>query len=192
MHTIKGERNLKMSVVNFNQKQWRQDFAAYVQDKLGWTSSRVTKSKVIKKAYYDNSLGEHITSLKEFRVINGSGNEVKIQYYHDCVVGEEGMFYIERDFNLVYEYLKEAEKEPLWLLMSDFFYKNRCNSGLISHDKDYYAFRKKSKLYRIYRKNDNKFKLEIEEVHLFEYVDLKIIDNLNSIEELESTILQYF
>ena len=99
-----------MSVVNFNQKQWRQDFAAYVQDKLGWSSSRVTKSKVIKKAYYDNSLGEHITSLKEFRVINGSGNEVKIQYYHDCVVGEEGMFYIDRDFNLVYEYLKDKKK----------------------------------------------------------------------------------
>lgn len=44
----------------------------------------------------------------------------------------------------------------------------------------------------IYRKNDNTFKLEIEEVHLFQYVDLKTIDNLNSIEELENTILQYF
>lgn len=88
--------------------------------------------------------------------------------------------------------LKESKKDPLWLLMSDFFYKNKCNSGLISHDKDYYAFRKKQKLYRIYHKNDNTFKLEIEEVHLFQYVDLKTIDNLNSIEKLENTILQYF
>lgn len=181
-----------MLVVNFNQKKWRQDFAAYVKDKLDWSSARVTKSKVIEKGYYDNSLGERLSSLKEFRVINGSGGEVKIQYYHDCVVGEDGMSYTDRDFNLVYEYLKEAEKEPLWLLMSDFFYKNKCNSGLISHDKDYYAFRKKQKLYRIYRKNDNTFKLEIEEVHLFQYVYLKTIDNLNSIEELENTILQYF
>lgn len=88
--------------------------------------------------------------------------------------------------------LKEAEKDPLWLLMSNFFYKNKCNSGLISDDKDYYAFRKKQKLYRIYRKDNNKFKLEIEEIHLFKYVDLKTIDNLDSIEEVENTILQYF
>ena len=181
-----------MLVVNFNQKQWRQDFAAYVKNKLDWSSARVTKSKVIEKAHYDNSLGEYIASLKEFSVINGSGGEVKIQYYQDCVVGEDGMSYTDRDFNLVYAYLKETEKEPLWLLMSDFFYKNKCNSGLISHDKDYYAFRKKQKLYKIYRKSDNKFKLVIEEVHLFEYVNLKTIDNLDSIEELENTILQYF
>ena len=34
-----------MQVVNFNQKQWRQDFAAYVKDKLDWSSARVTKSE---------------------------------------------------------------------------------------------------------------------------------------------------
>lgn len=181
-----------MQVVNFNQKQWRQDFAAYVKDKLDWSSARVTKPEVIKKGYYDNSLGERLSSLKEFRVINGTGGEVRIQYYHNNIVGEDGMTYTNRDFELVYNYLKEAEKEPLWLLMSDFFYKNKCNSGLISKDKDYYAFRKRKKLYRVYRKDNDKFKLEIEEVHLFEYVDLKVIDNLNSIEEVENTILQYF
>lgn len=181
-----------MQVVNFNQKQWRQDFAAYVKDKLDWSSARVTKPEVIKKGYYDNSLGERLSSLKEFRVNNGTGGEVRIQYYHNNIVGEDGMTYTDRDFELVYNYLKEAEKEPLWLLMSDFFYKNKCNSGLISEDKDYYAFRKRKKLYRVYRKDNDKFKLEIEEVHLFEYVDLKTIDNLNSIEEVENTILQYF
>lgn len=181
-----------MQVVNFNQKQWRQDFAAYVKDKLDWSSARVTKSEVIKKSYYDNSLEERLSSLKEFRVINGTGGEVRIQYYHNNIVGEDGMTYTDRDFELVYNYLKEAEKDPLWLLMSDFFYKNKCNSGLISGDKDYYAFRKRKKLYRVYRKDNDKFKLEIEEVHLFEYVDLKTIDNLNSIEEVENTILQYF
>lgn len=181
-----------MLLVNFNKKQWRQNFAAYIKDKLNWTSARVTKSKVIEKAHYDKSLGEYITSLKEFSVINETGGEVKIQYYHDNIIGEDGMAYTDRDFNLVYDYLRETEKKPLWLLMSDFFYKNKCNSGLISDDKDYYAFRKKQKLYRIYRKSDNKFKLEIEEVHFFEYVDLKTIDNLNSIEEVEDTILQYY
>lgn len=181
-----------MLIVNFNQKQWRQDFAAYVKEKLDWSSARVTKSEVIEKGHYDNSLGEYITSLKEFRVINGSGGEVKIQYYHDCVVGEDGMSYTDRDFNLIYDYLKEAEKEPLWLLMSDFFYKNKCNSGLISHDKDYYAFRKKQKLYRIYRKSNTDFKLEVEKVINFQYVDLKVIDNLKSLEEVKNTILQYF
>lgn len=181
-----------MQVVNFNQKQWRQDFAAYVKDKLDWSSARVTKSEVIKKGYYDNSLEERLSSLKEFRVINGTGGEVRIQYYHNNIVGEDGMTYTDRDFELVYNYLKEAEKDPLWLLMSDFFYKNKCNPGLISGDKDYYAFRKRKKLYRVYRKDNDKFKLEIEEVHLFEYVDLKTIDNLNSIEEVENTILQYF
>ena len=181
-----------MKIVNFNQKQWRQDFAAYVKDKLNWSSARVTKSEVIEKGHYDNSLGEYLTSLKEFTVINGSGDEVKIQYYHDCVVGEDGMYYTDRDFDLVYEYLKEAEKEPLWLVMSEFFYKHKCNSGVISHDKDFYAFRKQKKLYRIYRKTENDFKVEIEEVKNFQYVDLKVIENLKSFEEVENTILQYF
>ncbi len=181
-----------MLIVNFNQKQWRQDFAAYVKDKLDWSSARVTKSAVIEKGHYDNALGEYLTSLKEFKVINGTGEEVKIQYYHDCIVGEDGMSYTDRDFDLVYEYLKEAEKEPLWLLMSKFFYKHKCNTGVISHDKDFYAFKKRKKIYRIYRKSDNTFRIEIEEVINFQYVSLKVLDNLKNQKELEDTILKYF
>ena len=157
-----------MEVVNFNKKQWRQDFATYVKNKLGWNHARVTKSIVIEKSHYDNSLGEYITSLKEFSVINGTGDEVKIQYYHDSIVGEDGMYYTDRDFNLVYDYLEEIKKEPLWFLLNDFFYRNKCNNGFISQDKDFYAFVKKNNRYRVYRKSDTNFTIEVETVKYFD------------------------
>lgn len=174
--------------VNFNQKKWRQDFAWYVKEKLNWDSARVTKSEIKEKGHYDNSLGEYLTSLKEFRVINSQGERVVIQYYHDCVVGEDGMDYTDRDFNLVYEYLQEIEKTPLWYLLSDFFYKHRCHTGVISRDKDYYAFVKNNNRYRVYRITDTNFTIEVETIKYFECINIKKIENIESITEVEKRL----
>lgn len=174
--------------VNFNQKQWRQDFAYYVKEKLEWDTSRVTKSKVIEKGHYDNSLGDYISSLKEFRVINGCGEEVIIQYYFDCTVGEDGMEYTDRDFNLVYEYLQEIEKIPLWYLLSDFFYKHKCHNGAITRDKDFYSFVKNNNQYRVYRINDSNFTIEKETIKYFECIIVNKIENIPSIKEVEKKL----
>ena len=45
-------------VVNFNQKQWRQDIASFIVNKLNWYDARVSRSKKI-----DDSNG-----TKEFEI----------------------------------------------------------------------------------------------------------------------------
>lgn len=34
-------------MVNFNQKQWRQDIASFIVNKLNWNNSRVSRSKQV-------------------------------------------------------------------------------------------------------------------------------------------------
>lgn len=78
----------------------------------------------------------------------------------------------------------------LWYLMSDFFYKHKCTNGYIdSATPDYYAFKKNKFIIRIWRINDKKYKMTILNIKtgtesIFEY--------LESLMEVENTILQYF
>lgn len=59
--------------INFNEKQWRQDFAAYVKAKRFWSRARVTRSKVD-----PNSVGNE--GIKYFEVYDGYGGNVKVKY----------------------------------------------------------------------------------------------------------------
>ena len=43
----KNSWSSKKNVVNFNQKQWRQDLAAFIEERLKWNNVRVTRSKSI-------------------------------------------------------------------------------------------------------------------------------------------------
>lgn len=66
--------NAEEMQINFNQKQWRQDLAAFVSKKLYWIPTRVTRSKTIEKKTTYNE------AVKEFNVYNGYGGEVVIRY----------------------------------------------------------------------------------------------------------------
>lgn len=61
-------------IVNFNQKQWRQDLASYIVTKLNWFDARVSKSKVIEKSELYNN------AVKEFEIYTRNGNSFKIKY----------------------------------------------------------------------------------------------------------------
>lgn len=62
--------------INFNQKQWRQDFAAFVKEKRYWAVTRVTKSRSISRNPLDKG-------IKTFTVYDRYGNEVKITYQNN-------------------------------------------------------------------------------------------------------------
>lgn len=66
--------NAEEMQINFNQKQWRQDFAAFVSKKLYWFPTRVTRSKTIEKKTAYNDV------VKEFYAYNGYGGEVIVRY----------------------------------------------------------------------------------------------------------------
>ncbi len=51
----KNNWNAKKIVVNFNQKQWRQDLAAFVQSQLNWNNVRVTRSKIVNKDKFETN-----------------------------------------------------------------------------------------------------------------------------------------
>ncbi|MCX4365085.1 MAG: hypothetical protein OSJ70_04870 [Bacilli bacterium] len=60
--------------INFNQKQWRQDLAAFISKKLNWTHTRVTRSKIIE-------IKEDLKdTIKEFEVFSTSYGTITIQY----------------------------------------------------------------------------------------------------------------
>ena len=65
--------NAKKMVVNFNFKEWRQDFAAYVQEKKYWHETRVTRAKVLDNKFYNKS-------IKNFEVFNRYGGSVKVSF----------------------------------------------------------------------------------------------------------------
>lgn len=63
----------KQIKINFNQKQWRQDLASFIHDKLFWPATRVTKSKIISGRRTSNE-------IREFQVYNSNGIDVTIRY----------------------------------------------------------------------------------------------------------------
>lgn len=69
----------KRLTVNFNYKQWRQDFAAFVREKEFWDITRVTRSKAIS----NNSLDR---GIKSFQVYNQYGGQVDVTYSDDCKI----------------------------------------------------------------------------------------------------------
>lgn len=63
-------------VINFNQKQWRQDFGEFIRQKKFWDgTTRVSKSKSIPKDSSNITKG-----IKQFSIYNAYGGEVIIQY----------------------------------------------------------------------------------------------------------------
>lgn len=60
--------------INFNQKQWRQDLAAYIRNKKYWHQARVSRSKTVEARTTYNS------SVKEFKVYDGYGGDIVVRY----------------------------------------------------------------------------------------------------------------
>lgn len=60
--------------INFNQKQWRQDLAAFIGKKMNWTRTRVTRSRIIDE---NKNLKD---TIKEFEVFSTSYGTIIIQY----------------------------------------------------------------------------------------------------------------
>lgn len=65
--------NAKKMEVNFNQKQWRQDLAYFLANKLNWNSVRVTRSKSSEKGTYSSE-------TKEFEIFDSLNNICKVKY----------------------------------------------------------------------------------------------------------------
>lgn len=69
----------KPLIVNFNQKQWRQDFGAFVRSKLFWDgTTMVTRSRAKQKGPNLITKG-----IRTFEVYNGYGGSVKIEYQNE-------------------------------------------------------------------------------------------------------------
>ena len=65
--------NAKKLTINFNHKQWRQDLAAFIQQKKYWDHASVTRAKsVTNNVFHKGS--------KSFEIFNGVGSSVTIQY----------------------------------------------------------------------------------------------------------------
>lgn len=58
--------------VNFNQKQWRQDIAAWIRDCNLWPSARVTRSKIVSE--------EKDKVIKEFKIFNENDSYFYVKY----------------------------------------------------------------------------------------------------------------
>ncbi len=69
---------VKKVIINFNQKQWRQDFGAYVRDKLNWYGI-VKVSKANKVLDIDTKA----KSSKTFEVYNDNGNSVVVHFQNN-------------------------------------------------------------------------------------------------------------
>lgn len=61
-------------VVNFNQKQWRQDLASFIVNKLNWFDVRVNRSKMVEKS---TKLNE---GVREFEIYDNQNNICKVKY----------------------------------------------------------------------------------------------------------------
>ena len=62
--------------VNIKQKQWRQDFRAFIRNKLFWDGTTlVTRSKAKSKEHNLATKG-----IKTFEVYNAYGGSVKVEY----------------------------------------------------------------------------------------------------------------
>lgn len=69
-----GSWNAEEMQINFNQKQWRQDLAAFVGKKRYWLQTRVSRSRTIeKKSNYNEA-------IKEFSIYDAYGGEEIVRY----------------------------------------------------------------------------------------------------------------
>lgn len=69
----------KRLTINFNQKQWRQDLAAYVNDHLYWMGKvMVTRSRALEK---NSSI--YVKGRKQFTIYNNVGGEVIVTYENE-------------------------------------------------------------------------------------------------------------
>lgn len=88
---------VKKLSINFNHKQWRQDFGAFVKSKFFWDgTTMVTRSKSTNNGVNISSKGE-----KQFTVYNAHGGEVKVVYKN-----ENEILYTNQE-ELVKEYFEE-------------------------------------------------------------------------------------
>ena len=78
--TYRSNWNVKELSVNFNQKQWRQDFGAYVRSKLFWFGDvRVSRARVEKGP----SSYAKIKGVKCFEVYNNVGGAVVVHFQNE-------------------------------------------------------------------------------------------------------------
>lgn len=74
MRKHSGSWNAEEMTINFNQKQWRQDLAAFISKKRYWFQTKVSRSRTIeKKTNYNDA-------VKEFSIYNPHGGEEIIRY----------------------------------------------------------------------------------------------------------------
>lgn len=84
----------KRLVVNFSQKQWRQDFAAFVRTKKFWDFTRVTRARAVSNNPLDRG-------IKSFEVYNRYGGNVTVTFQ------DENKIVSSSNLELVEEYLSE-------------------------------------------------------------------------------------
>lgn len=88
---------VKKLIVNFNEKQWRQDFGEFVRQKLYWSGrTMVTRSRAKGKNVSIFSKG-----VKSFEVHNGYGENVIVEYQN-----QNQVLHTNRE-DLVNQYFKE-------------------------------------------------------------------------------------
>lgn len=69
--------NAKKMSVNFNEKQWRQDLAYFIVNKLYWYKVRVSRSRAVSRKTIDKG-------NKQFEIFDGYGGQVIVIYKNKC------------------------------------------------------------------------------------------------------------
>lgn len=93
MKTFNSNWEAKFLDVNFNQKQWRQDIAAFICSSKHWGKTRVSRSKIIEE--------QKDKTIKEFQIFNEVDDcFFSVKYYANNKILEA------TDMALVEEYLK--------------------------------------------------------------------------------------
>ena len=62
--------------INFNQKQWRQDLAAFIKEKKFWNVTRVTRARVVSDVSSEQG-------IKYFEVYNLCGSSIRVVYANE-------------------------------------------------------------------------------------------------------------
>ncbi len=86
--------NAKKLTVDFNQKQWRQDFAAYVKEKKFWDVTKVTRARIV-------SNNSHEKGIKYFEIFNTYGGNIVVTFLNNYQIVNS------TEKELITEYLKE-------------------------------------------------------------------------------------
>ncbi len=86
--------NCKKMNIDFTQKQWRQDFAAFVREKLFWDMAMCTRAIVVNGNDKKNK-------IKEFNVYNNIGRSVSVKFCNNNKIISSS------DPNLIENYLQE-------------------------------------------------------------------------------------